>query len=257
MLPDTVVLSEVNPSGSGSGWSADSPRDIPAQARAWYGIEISAQSYVEQVQETDAWCREHGRHLVIRDWTTVDFRPLEENGWKPSRRLAALEVLRVLGPVRPFVMVRDVIDVWLSSGAPDDSGFFEDYADYVRAIEAASVPVFRYEDFVRSPRDWMQRLCATVGLPYDDAFLDFQRFTKVSGDVQLGTKSRGLGRDRISALPRVQLPVSKVEWLNGCSAMREANKALGYPVRYEEKATMRTRMGLVQGRIRRSFRRHS
>ncbi|MDQ3877528.1 MAG: hypothetical protein M3290_04155 [Actinomycetota bacterium] len=229
-LPRTVVMSEVNPLGGGSGGRARELRTIKEQAQEWYGIQLSSDDFVAGAVELDDICEASGRYLIVRDWTQVNFMPYPANTGTPPRRLLSLESLREHRDVIAFALVRDVIDVWISKGAPAPETFFPFYLDYAQAILAAGIPIFRYESLVDAPRSFMQSLCATLQIQFSDAFLDYGSFQTVNGSVQITT--RGARQGAIRALPRRRIARSLATAVDSSREMREANRLLGYATSY-------------------------
>jgi len=230
MLPGVVVLSEVHPFGGGHGApGTDTLTTVRQQAAAWYGIDLHSEDFVAAVLELDDICRGRGLHLVVREWSFVNFTPYPENNHHPPNRLLGLEMLRDRCDVRPFAFVRDAIDVWLSRPVPLDE-FAGPYLRYVQALVDAGFPIFRYEDLCRDPDVQMQHLCRAMGLPFSDAFHHYEHFTKVNGDVQ--GVSRGLKRGGFTTLPRRRISRRLRRRLAACEPIRRANALLGYPTDY-------------------------
>ncbi len=61
-LPDTVVISEVNPLGGGSGARDQKPsRTVREQALNWYGIELRTENFADCVVELEKHCIANGK----------------------------------------------------------------------------------------------------------------------------------------------------------------------------------------------------
>lgn len=246
-LPGVVVLSEVNRLGGGAGVGPVSCQTVQDQAWAWYGIRLAQPSFAEGIWELDRVCESSSRRLVVRDWTYVEFMPTVENKGRPSGRLATLDDLEQRGSVVPFAFVRDAIDVWISRGCPPTDAFFDGYLRYVQALVQRRVPIFKYERFCLDPDGVMRRLCGQCGLDYSDAYRKHQSFTRVNGNVQLGTESRGIQQGQIRPLARRWISPERVRSVNRSKAMIQANRLLGYPPFYDGTVLRRAARGVTTG----------
>lgn len=231
MLPDVVVISEINPLGSGSGREGDSYQTVHEQAKHWFGVEIPAVGFTQELRALSAWCDANGRRLVHRDWPYINFTPHSFNGYAPPNRLLTLDELSAIGEVIPFAFVRDAIDIWLSTKPPMEP-FFQEYRTYVDSLLETGMPVFKYEDFTADPGRVMRELCEATGLTFRESFRDYMSFTHVNGDVQIQSGSRGMNAGVIKPLPRKYIPPQLVRMIEKNPDMISANGSLGYPVKY-------------------------
>jgi hypothetical protein len=234
-LPDVLVLSELNPQGGGAGAPGTRQcQTVQKQAEHWYGIRLKNQDFVGGVLELHDWCTRAGRHLVLRDWTYVSFAPHPYNANQPLSRLVAIEALREHVEVRPFAFVRDAVDVWISFKFLSAADFITPYLRYVRAILDHGMPIFRYEAFCEEPEIELRRICKCAGLPFCQAYRNYQSFTTVNGDVQSASTSRGWQAGEIVRLPRKPVSPLRLEELHNCPEMAETNRLLGYPVDFSD-----------------------
>jgi hypothetical protein len=229
-LPNTIILSEVNPIGGGSGKEEISCSTVKSQASQWYGIDLKSNNFAEGLLELKDICIEKQKHLIVRDWSFANFTPLRQNNWQPSYTLLTLEVLQKETHVKPFAFVRDAIDVWISRGMPECNNFFNSYLKYVKAIIENQIPIFKYEDFCQNPQETIESICNKTGLEYKDVINDYQNFDKVNGDIQI--LSRGRRQNSIKPLYRKNIKRDKIQKLHECPAMMEANQLLAYPTSY-------------------------
>src|SRR3990172_8738556 len=173
-LPGVVILSEVNPLGGGSGKRGTSLRTVKDQAKSWYDIDIPADGFAEEILELESLCATAGKHLLVRDWSFVNFVPNPSNGFVPPGRLLTLEALDGRCEVVPFAFVRDAIDVWASRRSSslirrEHMGvFFKCYLDYVREILRRKIRIFKYEDFCRDPAEVIKMISEHTELEYTD-----------------------------------------------------------------------------------------
>ena len=228
-LPNVVILSEVNPLGSGSGKDPNVCRTVKEQAATWYGIELKSNDFLGGILELEEICRETNRQLIVRDWSFVNFVPTLENDFDPPNQLLCLNTLAQHAEVKPFAFIRDAIDVWISRNTPDNI-FFSEYLNYTNSIVENNISYFKYEEFCESPQTVMRKICAQLDLEYSDRFSDYKHFETVNGDIQL--KSRGNSKCDIKPLPRKIIPRSRILQVNQCKAMVEANSHFDYPTSY-------------------------
>ena len=232
-LPNVVMLSEVNPVGGGWGKEGlNSFTTVKAQAKNWYQIDLNSDDFVESILELEQKCEDSGKHLVIRDWSFVNFEMHEYNNCNPANRFLTLEELEGKCNVIPFAFIRDSIDVWISRGTPKTEEFFDSYLSYVKEILDKDIQIFRYEDFCRNSELTIKNICSYTGLKYSDSYQNYASFENVNGDVQIKGGSRGMKQDEIKLLPRKPLPKDKIIEVNRCEKMIEANRLLEYQDSY-------------------------
>jgi len=234
-LSNVVVLSELNPQGAGAGLPGAPPRrTVQEQAEHWYGVRLQRKDFVGGVLELHDWCARSGQHLVLRDWTYVSFAPHPYNANRPLNRLAAIESLSDHVEVRPFALIRDAIDVWISFKTRSVSDFVMPYLRYAHAVVAHGMPILGYEGFCEKPEIELRRICEYAGLPFSQAYRDYQSFTTVNGDVQSANTSRGWQAGEIVRLPRKPVSPAQLEELRNCPEMAQANRLFGYPVDFDD-----------------------
>ena len=239
-LPNVVILSELNPLGSGSG-SGDEPCDtVRRQAKEWYGINLVSKDFVRGILDLAKICEQQGKQLIIRDWSFVNFYPIEDNDLAPPNKFLIVEALQGHCELNVFGFVRDAIDVCLSyaKGIFAYHRVFTYYRNYVDALVASRYPYFKYEDFCRHPRDVMQAICKHINTDYSESFLEYATFGNVSGEVQSEIKSRGVKQDKIAPLPRKVVDIDKITAINANSNMKRTNEVLGYDQTYEAEEPM-------------------
>lgn len=229
VLPNTVVISEVNPLGGGSGKELEASLvSIPAQAKGWYGYTINGETYGEQAAELAKSAQRDGKKLIIRDWPFVNFTPHPYNGNIPPQKLLSLETLSPFLKVHPFALVRDAVDVWASMGKT--KSFFNYYSQYVIAITNLGIPIFKYENLCLTPEETIKKLCKTMDITYGD-FSHFHKYTNVNGDSQLPLDiRRQRGRQSVIALrKRRDITKEDVTFLARCKEFHLCQSLLEYP----------------------------
>ena len=246
-LPDTVVLSEVNPlsGGVGAPIKAESPYE---QALRWYGIPLKSRDFSGSILELMEICRQKSLSLIVRDWSFVNFMPMSRNNYQAPYKFLTLESLKSKCNMAVFAFVRNAIDVFLSRGEEINS-FSTNYLRYVKAVVNLKVPVFKYEDFCRSPETILKSMCALGGINFSESFWNFSSFLNVNGDSQDRGKSRGGKHNKIIVLPRKRVSAQKAYCINNNEEIKEANKLFGYPVKYED-APIETFSSLLQRKYR-------
>ncbi len=234
-LPNVVIMSEVNPLGGGWGVrEADSLTTIKAQAKEWYKIDLKNDDFTKNALELDQICQNQHQFLILRDWTFVNFTSYENNFNVPPRRFLTLDALKNKAEVKPFALVRDAIDVWLSRGCPPMNEFYADYLIYIQTLLQEGIKIFKYENFCAAPDRTMFEICNYVNIPYSDDYKNYSTFFKVNGDVQNKDNSRGVQQGIIKPLRRKKLEHEKVQMLNQNKHMIQVNQLLGYPTYYKD-----------------------
>ena len=231
-FPDVVMLSEVNPIGGGWGILQEkSPTTIKSQASEWYGINIENDGFREGIIELATDCEKNNRHLIIRDWSFINFSNHKDNKNNPIGKLLTLEELNGLD-LKPFLFVRDAIDVWISRGMPDISNFASGYLNFLDEALKPDIPVFKYEDFVRDPEKLLKEICSYTGINYSSVYPECLNYSKVNGDTQFKKGSRRINQLEIKQFPRKKIPFNKIFEVNDSMIIKKANKMMGYPEGY-------------------------
>jgi len=224
-------MSEVNPLGGGGGEPGAVPcRTVRKQAEHWYGIPLSENGFGKTIEELETYCASVGKTLIVRDWSYVNFAPVEENGYSPPLEFLTLREIPTSVDVVPFAFVRDAIDVWISRDMPEPADFFSNYLSYVKKILELDIPIFKYEEFCTDPANTLKAICAAVGLEFSDITNSYMKFRNVNGDIQI--RSRGQARPEIRPLQRRKISRTSVRRLENSEAMVECNKLLGYSPKY-------------------------
>ncbi len=152
--------------------------------------------------------------------------------------------------VRPMLMVRDVRAVWMSlmhkpygrnGVTAEDPPLRLRFRRFLRSWEMAreqGIPVFRYEDLARDAEASLRALCEQLGLPWQQAMLDWPRPASDIADARHGNarfmkaEKAGLASVFDPALAlRVEGSIHEQDlaWLE--QTFREFNEALGYEPR--------------------------
>ncbi|MBI5590643.1 MAG: hypothetical protein HY881_09190 [Deltaproteobacteria bacterium] len=222
-MNDVLLLSEVHPLGM--QWF-----DPLTQAAEWYHLffgdeldELKALnlSFLQKIVRIYARAVELNRHLVLRDWSHLDFTavPFVQS---PSYSLTTATVLESQFNIVRLTTVRHPIDQWLSlsrlavmNGRISIDAFLRGYCRFAEC--AKEIGFIRYEDFTRDPEWAMHSVCSLLDLKYDDSFLSkWSTYRSITGD----TRSQRGPDDQIKSMPRrpvdqallKQFEVSKDYW---------------------------------------------
>jgi hypothetical protein len=232
-LPNTIVISEVSQWGGGSGSShGKTPTTVWDQAKEWYNVTLNSRHFISAILELEEYCIENGLHLIIRDWTYASFTPFRLNNFNPSYTLETMDLLSKETEIQPFCLIRNSIDVWISSGKPDIDQFFTIYEAYVKSVLNKTIPVFKYEDFCANPHSVMKDICRLLSVPFDANFKKHYKLSKANGDTQLGQHSRGIRQQEIKPLKRKWIRPSEVLAINRSIQQKECNRLMGYEDTY-------------------------
>jgi len=218
-------MSEVNPLGGGWGKEGrNSYTTIKAQAKHWYDIELNCDKndFVGCALELSAKCK----YFILRDWSFVNFAPHAYNQNLPSFSFLTLNSLKGKCVLKPFAIVRNAVDVYLSRKGLL-SEFVTSYCAYVNEIVNNNIPIYKYENFCDDPEYVLRMLCEYLNIPFDIICLNYQKFTNVNGDVQ--SVSRGQLQNKIAPLARMKVQDGRVfDAISRQLALKKANSLLGY-----------------------------
>ncbi|WP_428024389.1 hypothetical protein [Arcobacter sp.] len=229
-LKNTIVISEVNPMGGGWGELKEkSYTTIKSQALNWFNINIKSNGFKNELIELIKSC--DNKHIIIRDWSFVNFSSCKENQYNPPSKLLILEESVDIPNKKIFAFVRDSIDVWISRGMPDTNTFFSEYKNYIDSLIKHNIKIFKYEDFCINPDLFIQNLCGFLEINYSNKWKNFHNYEKVNGDVQL-KDSRAKSSTEISLKKRKIIPIEKIKEVENCKNMCHCNNLLSYSIKY-------------------------
>jgi len=148
-IDNLIVLSEVHPINDVVDRGTPSV-SVAWQVKKWYDINLHGTGYLEQIRELKEWCDNHGKYLVVRDWSFIDFTPNPLNNYQPSRKPSGFILLEKNFCVKSVAFVRDGVDVALSQGN-SIKVFADAYLDYINFLVNQQVEIFKYESFCDNP----------------------------------------------------------------------------------------------------------
>jgi hypothetical protein len=195
VLPDVALLSEVNPASvklfptfdplyQDSNWLH---LLTASDAERFSGVDLGEiGNFRTLIQVFYDRAKAHNRHLVIRDYSYIEFvgAPFRAD---PPRRLTLREAVPGSIPIASIALIRHPVAQWLSlskhvqPSVVSPSWFCDAYAAFLR--ELAATPVFKYEEFVADPDHQLQSICGKIRLPFASSFREqFHQFDGVTGD---------------------------------------------------------------------------
>jgi len=225
-IDELVVLSEVHPINDVVDRGTLSV-SIAWQAQKWYGINIKSTGYVDQIYELKNWCDNHGKYLVIRDWSYIDYAAHSVNQNNPSNKSSGFLLLKKHFEVRSFAFVRDAIDVGLSCGLDHRTAAYKQFIGY---LIDQNIPIFKYEDFCSHPDATLRAIGETLNIATSSTWLAIPTSCNITGDTSV---SRGNVRTSVVKMRRKYVSVSIRGEINQNTNIAEANRLLGYPLKYE------------------------
>jgi hypothetical protein len=236
-MQNICVLSEVHP--------LDPQVKITRQAAHWFQLLEEAdkpwletlssrhplEAFADIVVCLAERCAGRGHHLVLRDWSHLDFLgvPFVE---KPPLQLLTERALGDRCGLRQAFVVRHPLDQYASSASRPGMAphltprrFVKAYYAFARL--AASRVFQRYEDFIAGPDDSLRALCENLQIPFDGSYRDrWQAYDKLTGDN--AGPSRGFSLVEIGAMPSRRLDESVLAALKGEPGYGESLTLLGY-----------------------------
>jgi hypothetical protein len=233
-MAGNLVLSEVNPHGA--------VVPVEVQARDWLALlraeecdAFSRQGYGAQIRALDQTARGRGQHLVVRDWTALNFiERLFFDYHQPSALLEQdLYLARSGLEHRSAVVVRRAPAVYESIVRTFDhlrdltvADFGAAYLAYAQAV--AGRPVVQFEELCREPQRELEKMCGGLGVAYSSSFLEgFSTFDRCTGDNRLAVPSRAGRSQRIEVVPERR---DDPAWMRASRdpACRAADAIFGY-----------------------------
>jgi len=236
-MRDVLVLSEVHP--------LDPQCKITRQAAQWFQLlgqddkpwlrGLSARdpvtAFAEIVGRLAERSAERGQHLVLRDWSHLDFLGVPFVH-QPPMQLLTEAALRGRCDLRQAFIVRHPLDQYASSAsrpgmAPHltPARFLNAYFAFARVAAARGFQ--RYEDYVETPDKQLRELCLKLHLQFDPDYQErWRAYDKLTGDS--AGPSRGFARRDIAALPARSLDEEILATLRGEPVFKESLDLLGY-----------------------------
>lgn len=226
-MPNTVLLSEIDPLSQGIPQARFMPTDVVFGLR--HSIrpidpEIIIATFVASIKAAKDGLERQGSHLIIRDHSHSQFcRDDTDYAARPTLR----EMLKDQFPIRSVVTVRHPLDSFLSLNNHEwiafSPGTLDAYAErYVAFLERhRGIAVIRYEDFVASPETVSRELCDILALECSPLAPELSPLIKMSGDS-------GRNEGPIAVRPRRTVP-AMIETARSVSrTYRTLCRRLGY-----------------------------
>ncbi len=228
-MDNVVLLSEIHPLGLRMF-------DPLRQAHEWYGLLTEADiaslrqrplEFAEAILLLHQRCSEQGKHLVLRDWSHLDYTGVPFV--RPAFRSLLVEALQSDFSVLQIATVRHPLDQWISLTRQP---VFRDklpIADFLSgALHFARFAVdcgyIRYEDFTREHDTSLVQLCEALELAFDPQYRSRWRdYTNITGDVLPGRAG-----SEITPLPRQAVGDEETQRVIEQNDYREILRLLNY-----------------------------
>lgn len=208
-LPNTVVLSEIDPLGplprSRPGRVPFAPTDLIRALRhsiREVGDETIIATFLDGLAAARAGLERDGRHLILRDHAHSQFC---QGAVDFTARPTLHEMLAGRFDLRSVLTVRHPLDSFLALASHGWVHFtpstLEDYARrYLAFLDRhAGIAVFSYEEFTTDPETVLQQMCAALDLTYSPLATALIGAIRLSGDS-------GRSGERIAPRPRRPVP---------------------------------------------------
>lgn len=232
-MSNIVLLSEIHPFGH-NFFHIQNPL---FQAHQWHDliqpedVRGKEYSFIEVIHLIENKCREKYKHLILRDWSHLDFIGIPFINNPPKKMLLVESLLNDFELIR-LALVRHPIDQWISTntfnplrGILSIDIFLDAYLKY--AVSISQIGFTRYEDFTRDPVKQMQWICEKIMLQFDEKFIDkWYTCKKISGDYK--SPSRGDVLNRITSLPRLPIEANVLQQFQKNKKYWEVLNVLGY-----------------------------
>jgi hypothetical protein len=232
-MNDVVLLSEINP----RGWM------VPplVQAKDWFGL-LTDDEFAELDTQTEPVfervinliyerCAEAGKHLVIRDWSHLDFLALPFLDTQ-TNRLSLINSLQHSFTANQICLVRHPMDqyqsiirlqIWQRYGESELNLLLRSMKLF--AERAAKIGFIRYEEFVVDHEKELSSACKSLGIPFDRNYrMSWSDYDTITGNV---SGSRG-GTSQIQVLPRRHMPKVQIDYLQSSFDYQNICGILGY-----------------------------
>jgi hypothetical protein len=194
-MPNTQLISEVDPLSTLLDYpeqNAFSPTDMVALMRnstRGASTELIVEMFLNNlgIVYTDAIST--GQRLILRDHAHSHFCHGCEIADRPtlgaivSSKFPTLEVVFVRHPIDSYLSLQ--LNGWLHFRPGTFDEYCKRYIAFLRAYDG--VPIIRYEDFVRSPREIMTEVCDVLDLRFSPDFIDLFDVYRLSGDSGRGS----------------------------------------------------------------------
>lgn len=227
--PANAIFSEVNPAAScvEVGWQAQHWLDLlePAESSGF-----ASAAYPEQIMEAVARGTQRHRHIVLRDWSTLNFLPGVRPEIEPSGVLEQEYYLaQIPVSIGRLVLARRANDVFhsLRTRFPqyhrmEVDQFARCYLNFAHNV--AHYPVIHLEDFCAQPTAVLPTVCAHLGCAFPEDFTEkFFAYRKCTGNITLQKRIASNQSPRITPLP-------PSAWTVLHPLLNEADQLLGYEI---------------------------
>ena len=189
-MDEVILLSEIHPLGI-------KKFNPVSQAHEWYDlfseqemqdILAAALEFSDMVRIINDRVDKHGKKLVLRDWSHLDFTAVPFLP-KASYRLQLYDSLVPEFDIFCIATTRHPIDQWLSldnlaimNGKINLQQYLYGFLKF--AEKAKQIGFIRYEDFIRQPDETLRRVTGSLQISFDAGYKDkWMHYTNVTGDT--------------------------------------------------------------------------
>lgn len=220
-LPNTIVLSEINPNEFGEGLWKNRPhidQIVQLQLKKWYGITIHSTTFDEAVLELINYCSKNNLRLIIRDFSIADFvsSPLLDN--QPKNKLSWLAWMKKHQiKHQNFSLIRHPLHVWISQQMPPLDIFIPGYANFLSEIKTNNIPNFHYELFTSQPVSILDQILKLLQINYKASeLLNIENKSNLFGDLKRNSNHQQLSQIRVLA----EKPIPFWNWYKARKKMK-------------------------------------
>jgi hypothetical protein len=178
-MENVVLLSETNPRSANLHSFKLNPAAQIARNYASLGFQKYDGSPAElgspglfriYITALSAWCREAGKHLVVRDYSYIDFIGVPFV-WLTARRSSLDAALGDMQRAEMLLLRHPIEQFWSLRGhrelrrVLDGNSFLAGYSDFLDANP--NVTMFKYEDTFENFDRELPRIATVLGVPFD------------------------------------------------------------------------------------------
>ncbi len=228
-MPNTQLLSEVDPLHTPVRPTAKpefKPTDMVTllrQSTRGASTELLIDLFINNLETIYSNSINCGLQLIVRDHAHSHYCKGDTVPERPN-------LLGIIGSrfsTLSIVTVRDPIDSYLSLKANQWVHFIPNsfdeycarYAEFLRSYK--SVPIVRYEDFIKDPSAEMAKICNILNLPFNPEFLELFSVFKITGDS-------GRGGSTVKLHPRRPVDALLLREMEQSAKYQVIRSVLGY-----------------------------
>ncbi len=210
-LPNTIVLSEINPTEFGEGLWENRPsinHIVQQQVKQWYDLELDTKNFDDSILKLISYCSKNKIQLIIRDFSIADFvsSPLLNN--QPNNKLSWLKWMNKHHiRYKCFSLIRQPMDVWISQQMPDLRIFTIAYTKYLEELKHNQISYFYFEKFTTNPEKELNKILKHLEIKFPASkLINIENKNQLFGDLKNNKRSP---RSEIKVLKQKPIPIWK------------------------------------------------